>query len=182
MLWNFLMLVIFPKKNKKHRIIFHNHFAIYKNLPKQGGFLFYPLSSSLELYKNAPLGVFFILNWCYGKRKQSDSMKQNGNMTQAMELYVQGMAQKDIAGMLGVSEQTVSVWKGSCRGTASDWDNRKRQANERKQAFPSWIEEKIDHTMKEIDNALKEGIPEEDLLKRLDAFITMKKEVRRGHR
>lgn len=107
-------------------------------------------------------------------------MKQNGNMTQAMELYAQGMAQKDIAGMLGVSEQTVSVWKGSCRGTAWDWDNRKRQANERKQAFPSWIEEKIDHTMKEIDNAIREGIPEEDLLKRLDAFITMKRKYDAG--
>lgn len=107
-------------------------------------------------------------------------MKQNGNMSRAMELYAQGMAQKDIAGMLGVSEQTVSVWKGSCRGTPSDWDNRKRQANERKQAFPSWIEEKIDHTMKEIDNAIKEGIPEEDLLKRLDAFITMKRKYDAG--
>lgn len=36
-------------------------------------------------------------------------MKQNETMTQAMELYVQGMVQKDIAGMLGVWEQTVSV-------------------------------------------------------------------------
>lgn len=107
-------------------------------------------------------------------------MKQNGNMSRAVELYVQGMAQKDIAGMLGVSEQTVSVWKGSCRGTAWDWDNRKRQANERKQAFPSWIEEKIDRTMEEIDNAIKEGIPEEDLLKRLDAFITMKRKYDAG--
>lgn len=107
-------------------------------------------------------------------------MKQNGNMTQAMDLYVQGMAQKDIAGVLGVSEQTVSVWKGSCRGTAWDWDNRKRQTGERKQAFPSWIEEKIDHTMKEIDNAIREGIPEEDLLKRLDAFITMKRKYDAG--
>lgn len=34
--------------------------------------------------------------------------------------------------------------------------------------------------MKEIDNAIKEGIPEEDLLKRLDAFITMKRKYDAG--
>ncbi|SFB88318.1 Homeodomain-like domain-containing protein [Brevinema andersonii] len=102
-------------------------------------------------------------------------MKQVEKLGQAISLYSEGMTQKEIAQVLDVHPQTISIWKNQYKGTPLDWDIKRLQVQERRKAFPAWIEEKIDEAMKDIDRAIREGIPEEDYIKRLDAFISMKK-------
>lgn len=89
----------------------------------------------------------------------------------ARELFEQGQTQKDIAKMLGVSETTLVEWKKKFEGTAFDWDERKLKTTQYKKTVASWLEEQIQETMLEIEKDKHC----EDLLVRLDKFITMRK-------
>ena len=97
--------------------------------------------------------------------------KREESLHKAIALYEQGYTQKDIAKILGVSEQTLSQWKSDCEDTQLDWDEKKRKAEQNKKSVSSWLEDQIQTTMVKIEN----DSDDEDSLSRLDKFISMKK-------
>jgi len=96
--------------------------------------------------------------------------KREDNLHKAIGLYEVGKTQKEIAKIIGVSEQTVSTWKIDCEDTPLDWEDKKKKAEENHKSVSSWLEEQIRLSMDEVsrDSNL-------EALKRLDSFISMKK-------
>lgn len=101
---------------------------------------------------------------------------QNQQIHRAIDLYAQGKKQKEIASIMGVSEQTIVKWKHQCRNTKLDWDKAQNEELQNTQTVQQWIEIKIKDTMDAIDTAIAENASGVDsLISRLDKFTTVKK-------